>query len=362
MNFISAVSYNTWSLLKSVSCWMMFSFLLAGILRNFLRPEVFQKNLGNTKLSSLMKATLSGALLPICSCGVVPLGVSLYYSGAYMGNVLAFMIATPVINPAAVLISLATLGPRLTIAYVSAGLIIPMLIGLIANRVCGPELHCPYAAEQTDSGASVAQKPALRDRLMGGFRWGFLFLGKEISQYMVPGAIFAAFILTVIPVSFIQRYLADPGMVSVLGVVLLGAVMYVCAVGHIPFIAALIGAGASPGIAVTFLLSGTATNLPEIISMLKLFGRRTTAIYCGGIITLAVLWGWATNLLLTNFIPVFDVSINQGKIDMADKLSVYFPEWAEVLCAVILIGMFLWACLPKLQGFLSKTAAKRREA
>ncbi|MDO7204721.1 permease [Paraclostridium bifermentans] len=49
--------------------------------------------------------------------------------------------------------------------------------------------------------------------------------------------------------------------------------MYVCAVGHIPFIAALVASGASPGIAITFLIAGAATNLPELISMYKVIGR-----------------------------------------------------------------------------------------
>jgi hypothetical protein len=65
---------------------------------------MFQRALGNKSVSALFKATVSGMLLPICSCGVIPLGLGLYYSGAYLGPVLAFMVATPIINPAAVIL------------------------------------------------------------------------------------------------------------------------------------------------------------------------------------------------------------------------------------------------------------------
>ena len=353
MQFFEALLFNTWSLLRGVACWMMMSFLLAGILHNVMRPELWQRNLGNKKISSLLKATISGALLPICSCGVVPLGLSLYHSGAYLGNVLAFIIATPVINPAAVLISLATLGPQLTIAYVSAGLCIPMIIGALGNWLGGPELISPVAkaAEEERRNAPVMQsnRPPFKQRLVSGLRWGFCSLGREISQYMVPGAVLASFLLTVVPVSFIQKYLSSPGMISVVGVAILGAVMYVCAVGHIPFVGALIGAGAAPGISITFLLSGTASNLPELISLSKLIGRRAVAIYVPSLVLLSTLWGYMTNLLLRDFVPVFDVSINQGKIDLANKISVSFPGWLEVICALALIGFCLWAYWPKMK-------------
>ena len=87
--------------LNGASGWLVISFFLAGILHNVLSAEKFQNHLGNKKLSSIFKATISGMFLPICSCGVFPIGISLYYSGAYLGPVLAFMTSTPIINPIA---------------------------------------------------------------------------------------------------------------------------------------------------------------------------------------------------------------------------------------------------------------------
>ena len=149
-------------------------------------------------------------------------------------------------------------------------------------------------------------------------------------------------------------------MLSVLGAALLGAVMYVCAVGHIPFVAALIGAGAAPGIALTFLLTGTATNLPEIISLRKMIGKRTVILYVSSLVIFSLLAGCLVNLLLTDFIPVFDVSMNQGKLDIADKISITFPDWLEVGCAAILIGFFVWAYCPKLVNLFRKGKSKNQ--
>ncbi len=109
--------------------------------------------------------------------------------------------------------------------------------------------------------------------MIDGLKWSFGELALTISKYVVMGMVFAGFITTIFPNSIIQKYLGNPGLLSLGSIAILACVMYVCAVGHIPFIAALVASGASPGIAITFLIAGAATNLPELISMFKLIGK-----------------------------------------------------------------------------------------
>mgnify|MGYP000338766771 CR=1 FL=1 len=345
--FFDTLLHNLWTLLKSISCWLILSFLISGLLHIILRPEILQKNLGNKKLSSLLKATISGVLLPICSCGIAPLGLSLYYSGAYLGNVLAFMTATPVINPTAVLVAWATLGERLTLIYIATGIVIALIVGTIANNFSKEELAYSNLGVTIETVTKNVRLP-LWERIFAGLKWSAEFLGKKSCKYAVPGIVLAALLLTVVPTSFIQRYLSSPNMLSILGIVALSAVMYVCSVGHIPFIAALLGAGASPGIAVTFLIAGSATNLPGLISIYNLIGKRAAVIYCATLTVLSIIAGYLTNLFLPNYIPVFDISINQGKLEMAGKLSIQFPTWAQLICAALTVALFLWNYYPAL--------------
>ncbi len=74
-------------------------------------------------------------LLPICSCGVIPLGLSLYYSGAYLGPTLAFIASTPIINPIAVFLSYGLLGPKIATIYLVVGFTVPLIIGAIGNKL-----------------------------------------------------------------------------------------------------------------------------------------------------------------------------------------------------------------------------------
>ena len=354
-----------WQLLNISSFWLVVSFFLCGLLHVVLRPEFLQQSLGNTKLSSLVKATISGMLLPICSCGVVPLALSLYYSGAYLGPTLAFLVATPIINPAAVLLALALLGPKLTVIYVITGFMLPMIIGVIGNKLGKNELVSPMAVAMAEAmknapagaetGDFAAVKTPWPNKIYSGLDWAVRSLGLQVSRYVLVGILFAAFLLTIIPVAFIQDYLSSPALISLFGIVILGTVMYVCAVGHIPFIAAIVAAGAAPGVAITFLLSGVATNLPELFSIYKLIGKRTVVIYTLTVVVFAIIVGYFTNfLLLPGFTPVFDLSRAQTSIDLANKMSLAVPAWVEYVCSLIIIAMGITAWWPVCRKWFSK--------
>ncbi|NLW91711.1 MAG: permease [Syntrophomonadaceae bacterium] len=350
-----------WQLLNISGFWLVVSYLLCSVLHIVLRPEFLQRNLGNTRLSSLVKATISGMLLPICSCGVVPLALSLYHSGAFLGPTLAFLVATPIINPAAVILAFVLLGPQLTAIYIITGFLLPMIIGVLGNKFGKDELISPVAVAMANAAAgsapinSAAVKIPWSKKIAGGLDWGVRSLGLQVSRYVLVGLVLAALLLTIIPVSFIQDYLSRPDMISLLGIAALGAIMYVCAVGHIPFIAALVAAGAAPGAAIAFLLTGTATNLPELFSILKLIGKRTIVIYTGTVVFCSFVIGYITSyLLMPGFTPVFDLSGTQNSIALANKLSLTMPVGVEYICSVIILAMGIIAWRPVVKEWFMK--------
>ncbi|HAL29154.1 MAG TPA: hypothetical protein DCP20_00340 [Coriobacteriia bacterium] len=329
-------------LLNGAAVWLVASFVLAGAIHEFVSPAKFQRLLGSTKLSALLRATVSGMLLPLCSCGVVPLGLSLYYSGAYLGPTLAFMAATPIINPAAFILAYGLLGPKLATAYLACGFLLPMLIGWIANRAGGAELHRPGPAFQGVAAAEAADRQPLSRRLASGIVWGFTDLGVMVSRYVVLGMLIAGLIFAVVPASIVQGYLGDPGVISIFGAAVLGAMMYVCAVGHIPFVAALVAAGAAPGLALTFLLSGAATNLPELISINRLIGKRAMVIYSASLVLASFVAGYAVNLLIgPGFVPVLDASRTGAAIGVANWFILEVPPAVAYACTAIVVA--LWA-------------------
>lgn len=338
---IERITFIFFQILNDVSPWVVISFIAAGLMHSVLNPERFQQMLGNRKMSSLVKATLSGMLLPICSCGVIPLGLGMYYTGAYLGPTLAFMVATPIINPAAVCLAYGLLGPKIATIYLISGFTIPLLTGLIGNLLAGHEIQ----AQGVDQMKSVrqletGQNMSLVKKMISGLDWGFKELGVMVSKYIVLGILLAGLIISLVPPVFIQKYLGNPGMISISSIVVLGSIMYVCAVGHIPFVAALVASGAAPGVAITFLITGAATNLPELISIFKMIGKRAVAIYTVTLVCLSMIIGLLTNkLLLPGFIPFFNLDESQRLIGMANHFIFSAPQPLKYLCSVLILSL-----------------------
>lgn len=349
-NLLVDTVLTAWDILSDVSPWLVASFIMAGLLRQFLDPAKFQRALGNRGISAIIKATISGMLLPICSCGVIPLGLGMYYTGAYLGPTLAFMVATPIINPAAILLAYGLLGPEIATIYLISGFLVPVVIGLAGNMLAGDELHATGMDVQIEQ-AELAEeeKVSIMARLLIGFNWGMFELGTMVGKYIVFGVALAGVLIVAIPQHLIQGYLGAPGMISIFGIAVLGAVIYVCAVGHIPLVAALVAAGASPGIAITFLMTGAATNLPELISIYKMIGKRAVLIYSSLVVSTSMTIGWLTNqVLLPDFVPFYNLEKGQGAIGLANSLIVSIPEPVQIACSIIILLLFFRAYRPQM--------------
>ncbi len=344
IEFIKDIILSAMSMLNSASPWILFSFAIAGAIHEFVGTDMMKKaSLGTTKLSGILSMTLTGMCLPICSCGTIPLGISMYQSGAYLGPVLTFMTSSPMINPIAIILAFGLLGPKIATIYVLLGFFVPMLIGTIANKLGGEELYYKPAYETKRIQLNLKRaKRTVAERVKMGLHWAFTELAVVISKFTVSGMLIGGLLFTVVPQSAIQRYLGDPGMISLLGITAVAALMYVCAVGHIPFIAAIVASGAAPGVAVTFLTAGCATNIAELISIRNLIGKRAVWIYATSVIILSQVGGLLTNWLLPNFQPVLDFDRATNSISNANALIIEFPEWLQYGCSFILIG---YACI-----------------
>lgn len=343
-------------MLNGSSGWLMISFVLAGVLHNVVTPERFQEHLGNKKVSSLLKSTISGMFLPICSCGVIPIGISMYYSGAYLGPMLAFMTSTPIINPIAVILCFGLLGPQITIIYIIAGFTLPMLVGFLGNTFAKDELYVVSSDDDSEKIDLEEERKGFFENLIDGMKWSFSELALTISKYVVVGMIMAGFITTIFPSSIIQKYLGNPGMISMASITILACIMYVCAVGHIPFIAALVASGASPGVAITFLIAGAATNLPELISMYNVIGKRCVIIYTATLTIGSIIIGYITNLLLSGNSNIVNSQADGPSVQLANSLFLNIPESITYICSIAIIIFCIIAIFPKMKESISNNA------
>lgn len=380
VEFLYRIINSSFNMLNSSSPWMIVSFAVAGVLHEFLKPEKIQKTaLGSRRFSGVFYTTVSGMLIPICSCGTIPLGISMYYSGAYLGPTLAFMTSTPMINPLAILLAFGLLGKEIGIIYVITGFVAPMIIGLVANKFAGNELHIGLkeksgqgtafhsdseTAKEKEAGPAMIQlefeQPSFWDKVKSGLHWSLTELGVTISKYTVSGMLIAGLLFNIVPQSFIQDYLGQPGFVSLLGITIVAGLMYVCAVGHIPFIAALIAGGASPGVAITFLMAGAATNIPELLTIMKVIGKRAMMMYFVMVVAISNIVGYAANkLLMPGFKPVLNFDQTHNTISYANKLIFTFPDWLTWICSGILVCYAAYSLFRAIKPGMKKEKARK---
>jgi uncharacterized membrane protein YraQ (UPF0718 family) len=285
--------------------WVVIGLVLAGLIHEFVPPARLQRLLGRGGFAPLFTATGVGALLPMCSCGVVPTAIGLFRTGAGLGPSLAFMVAAPVINPAAVILCLALLGPRITIIYVAAGVVGALAIGWAGDRWLAGEARARVAAA---AAAAAAAGPAITlvpdeppvwwRRLWPALRWGVWELGTDIGYYILLGLLASGLIGALVPGDVVSFVLGRGLVVSLLAALLVGLPAYVCAVGSIPLVATLLLKGAAPGAAIVFLMSGPATNLGELFAIAGRLGKRAAALFAGGVAVVSLGAGLVANAWL----------------------------------------------------------------
>ncbi len=305
----------------------------AGIIKLLVPEESVSKHLGGKGFPSVLKATLFGIPLPLCSCGVIPVAVSLRRQGAGKGASLSFLISTPTTGVDSILATYSLLGWVFTIFRVVASFVSGVICGFLVNIFAGDEV---YAEDEVHGCCSCCsqKKTGLRD----AFRYAFIELLGDIGKWLILGTLLGGLVMAVVPGDFISSFLGSP-FLSMILMLLIGIPIYVCATGSIPIAAALIAKGMSPGAGLVFLIAGPATNTVNLAVLTKEFGKKAVFIYLASISIVSLVFGYLLNLLVVK--GLVDVSLllsTEGKL---------IPQWLEVLSAAVLLFFICYSAVKK---------------
>jgi uncharacterized membrane protein YraQ (UPF0718 family) len=279
--------------------YVVLGFIIAGILKFYVPQDVLQKHLGRKSSSALIKSVGIGSILPLCSCGTIPLGIGLYRSGAAVGNILAFMTSTPILSPVLVALALSFLGVKLTVTFVSVAIIGSFFIGLIGNRlltnttILKPENSC-----EKEYNRNNVNHPQPKSKLSQTLKWSFFDLGASVSVDVTIGLGIASLLLTFLPMEWISSWLGQQDIYTLFYVILLGIPVYACSIPSIPVVQGLLLLGATPGAAIAYMIAGPATNLGELNAIRNSMGSKTAIYYTIALIVLALAAGLITDQLV----------------------------------------------------------------
>ena len=290
---------------NQMAVYLLFGFIVAGILHILFSESFVKRHLGGGTIGSAAKASLFGVPLPLCSCGVIPAGISLYRQGASRGSTVSFLISTPQTGVDSILATYGFLGPIYALFRPAAAFISGIAGGIITNFV---ERSSSKAGKEDNQKNCLVCKVdlsgeehfhTLGEKAAAIARYAFVELPSDIAVWLVIGIGIAAIITVVLPDDFLPSLAERVGsdVVMMLMVIVVAVPIYVCATASVPIAVALIMKGLSPGAAFVFLMAGPATNSATITLIWRVLGFRTLATYLFSIVVTSIASGFLLNIV-----------------------------------------------------------------
>ncbi len=270
-------------LLADIGPYFLIGLFVAGLVRVYLPQEKLRVHLGGRGWQAILKAAALGLPLPLCSCGVLPVAISLYRHGASLPATLAFLVATPQTGADAILVTLGLFGPLFTLAYALAALLAGVFSGFVA-RLFLKETPVSAACECVSCLGQVGR--GLRQIVW--YAYGDLL--KELSRPLAVGLLLGALLVTIFPPGFLGE-LVPRGPFQYFVLLSAGVPLYMCSTGSVPLAYALYLQGFSPGSLLVFLMTGPATNVTSLTIVRKVLGGRLFWVYLLSLILFALLAG-----------------------------------------------------------------------
>ncbi len=344
MEFINLFLENLFILADAMSFYILLGLLLAGVIKQLIRDDFISSHLGKSKTSSVIKATIFGIPMPVCSCSVIPLAKSLQKEGASKGAVQSFLISTPITGVDSILATYSFFGWFFTIYRVVTSVIIAIITGLFQNyfdnkekkiqwQTSNPNLNsfssqsscCSSKVEIKEessccSSTSCCDTKEKKDGFIKrAFTYAYVTLFEDIYFSLFLGLIIGALFTTFLPKELLAG-LFEYQFLTYIAVLVIAMPLYVCATASLPIAAAFILSGMSSGAAFVFLSAGPATNSITMGVVASMFGKKSLFIYIGTIAVLSIVFGY----IFDTYFGALDIASIHSHADSAtllDKIS-----------------------------------------
>lgn len=335
MNFETVVALGNaiWDILMDMAPFLLMGFVLACFCSYFLTEERTRRHLGGTGFLPILKASMMGIPLPLCSCGVLPVSLALHRCGARKAAVTAFLAATPQAGAEVFPVTYALLGPFFAFGRFICAIISGLLCGWLewkfdrdtdpteeaddddCTNLCGCHHHDethPHHAHEEHHHEFVSRAQRWKDAA----RYAFIHLPGDIAILLFVGILLAAGIQVFLPADLIASHFSLAASYGI--ALLLGIPMYACSLAVVPIVAALLAAGISPGTAFILLITAPTTHIGALMIIWRRIGKRAAIFYTCGIIAVALTTAIVVDFPLRDLVPETCTSTEEVAHDHAE--------------------------------------------
>jgi len=344
MDFVLTLLLSGWNTLLDylslhVLTCLIPALFIAGAISVFVSQASVLKYFGPkaNKFVAYGVGAVSGTILAVCSCTVLPLFSGIYVAGAGLGPAIAFLYSGPAINILAITYSARLLGWDIGLARVIGAVSFSVIIGLIMAYVFRKEEKAKSDGRFDTLSEAEQGKPWWQELIFFAVLVGIL-LAASSKEWIILGVLFVAlvvvlwrwytrdelklwmketwrFLLMIVPWLLIGVFIAgilkaiipESAVVAVVGgntilgnfvASLFGALMYFATLTEVPFVKAFLDMGMGKGPALALLLAGPALSLPSMLALGKIMGWKKTLVYCSLVVIMATITGYIFGLIV----------------------------------------------------------------
>ena len=265
------------------------------------------KAFSGNALTAVVVASLAGALSPFCSCGVIPLIAAMLSAGVPLAPVMAFWIASPVMDPEMFVLTAAGIGMNFAIAKTIAALCMGLMAGFVTHGLRSYAFVANPMKEDISSCCSTSCSPGFDTSAPVKVFWKFWqhperltafftdvreigwFLGKWLALAFFIESVMIAYV----PAQWVASTIGSENPFAIPLTAIIGLPSYLNGYAAIPLTAGMLKLGMAPGAAMTFMTAGAVSSIPAAIAVYALVQKKVFFLYATLGITGAILAGYA---------------------------------------------------------------------
>lgn len=301
--WLHTMSSGIYELVNKMWWGLLAAVVFVGLLERVPR-EVVTSALGEGgSFRGILRATLAGVLLDLCSHGILMVGTKLYERGASLGQLIAFLVSSPWNSLSLTVIMVSLIGLQWSLVYIFLSMVIGLISGLIFDALVARG-SLPDNPERQNNQQAVPVLPELKKLVasaritpagIGAVLWDGLKDSRMVFRWVFFGLVLATAIRAFVPLDTYTT-LFGPTMAGLFMTLVAATIIEVCSEGSTPIAADLVTRAGAPGNGFTFLMAGIATDYTEIVILRDLTKSWKIALFLPLVCVPQVLvLGWMLN-------------------------------------------------------------------
>ena len=295
--------------LAGIAPYFLLAILFAGYAKASGADKLIARAFSGRIEMAIVTASIVGALSPFCSCGVIPLIAAMLASGVPLAPVMAFCIASPIMDPEMFILTAAGINLNFAIAKTVAAIGLGLIAGFTVYglRKWQPLVQplektvgCGCSTPSFDPHAKIQvawrfwQQPQRKQEFFGVIRTNGLFLGK----WMLLAFVLESLMIAYVPAEWISGFTGSGSWTAIPFSAIVGVPAYMNGYAAIPLISGLLEMGMTPGAALAFATAGAVSSIPAAMAVFVLVKRQVFFLYIALGFLGSLLAGYAYQLSL----------------------------------------------------------------